>query len=102
MATSALMTEARKEAPEVIWNQVSCIYYQVQFQKDKNKGNVSALINTDSKINTITSAYATKLGFKVWKTDVKAQKIDSSLLATYKMVIAAFQVLNKLGRVCFF
>ena len=36
------------------------------------------------------------------KTNVNAQKIDRSLLETYSMVIAPFQVLNKLGCFCFF
>lgn len=47
-------------------------------------------------------AYIFKLSFKVQKTDVKAQKNDNSLLKIYKMVIAALQVLDKLGRIRFF
>ena len=96
------MTGAGNEAPEVILDRVPCIYYPVQFWKDKSKGNVSALIDFGSKVNAMTPVYAIKLSFKVWRTNVRAQKIDAFLLATYKMVITAFQVLNKLGRAYFF
>ena len=44
----------------------------------------------------MTLAYAAQLGFKVRKIDISAQKIDKSLLATYNMVIIAFQVFDKL------
>ena len=50
----------------------------------------------------MTLAYAKKLGFRTWKTDVGAQKIDYLLLKTYRMVIAAFQVEDKLSRAWFF
>ena len=50
----------------------------------------------------MTPAYVTHLGFKVRVTNVGAQKIDRFSLATYSMVIAAFQVVNKLGRSWFF
>ena len=50
----------------------------------------------------MTPAYAKQLGLQIQKTDVGAQKIDGSLLATYRIVIAAFQVKYKLGRVQFF
>ena len=45
---------------------------------------------------------AQKLGFKVQKTNVRAQKIDGSVLETFEMVIADFQVENKVGRPRFF
>ena len=47
-------------------------------------------------------AYAKQLGFRIRKTDVEAQKIDGSLLRTFEMVIANFQVEDKLGRIWFF
>ena len=47
-------------------------------------------------------AYAKQLGLEVQKTDVGAQKIDNSLLQTFGMVIAGFQVEDKLGRARFF
>ena len=61
-ATSALVTGASKEAQEVIvLDRVSCIYYPVQFRKDKG-ATIWALINSGSKINAITPAYAKQLG----------------------------------------
>lgn len=44
----------------------------------------------------MTPAYAAYLGLKVRVTNVDAQKIDKSLLATFGMAIAAFQVVSKL------
>ena len=39
--------------------------------------------------------FAQKLGLKVRKTNVRAQKINGSALETFKMVIADFQVKDK-------
>ena len=47
-------------------------------------------------------AYAERLGFKTWKTNVGAQKIDGSALETFGMVIADFQVEHKGRRPRFF
>ena len=55
-----------------------------------------------SKVNAMTLAYAKQLGFQVQKTDIGAQKIDGSLLQTFGMVIAGFQVEDKLDRAQFF
>ena len=46
--------------------------------------------------------FAQKLGFKVWKTNVGAQKIDDSALETFRMIIAAFQIEDKVNRPRFF
>ena len=50
----------------------------------------------------MTPAYAKKLGLRTRRTDVGAQKIDGSSLDTFGMVIAGFQVIDKLGRARFF
>ena len=50
----------------------------------------------------MTLVYAKQLGFQVQKTDVGAQKIDGSLLQTFAMVIASFEIEDKLGRARFF
>ena len=47
-------------------------------------------------------AYVSKLGFQVHRTDIRAQKIDSSTLETFRMVLASFQVEDKLRRIRFF
>ena len=46
--------------------------------------------------------FARKLGLKVRKTNVGAQKIDGSALETFGMVIADFQVEDKANRPRFF
>ena len=84
----ASMTRIIKEAQEVIFDCISYIHYSVQFRKDKST--IQTLFNSDSKVNAMTPAYATKLGLKVWKTDVGAQKIDGFLLAIHKMIITFF------------
>ena len=43
-----------------------------------------------------------KLGLKVRLTNVRAQKIDGFTLETFEMVLASFQMKNKLGRPRFF
>lgn len=50
----------------------------------------------------MSHAYAKKLGLQVQKTTIGAQKIDRFTLETFKMVIASFQIENKLRRACFF
>ena len=67
---------------------VSYIYYPVWFQE--NQEQVRALLNSGNKINAINPNYAWKLGLKIQKTNVEAQKMDSSALETFRMVIADF------------
>ena len=84
-----------------VLDKVTYICYPVQFCKDKNK-DILALLDFGSEVNTITLAYVAHLGLKVRVTNVGAQKINGSSLITYDMVIAAFQIVNKLGRSRFF
>ena len=60
------------------------------------------MLDSKSEVNAMTPAYAAHLGLKVRVTDVGTQKINGFLLAFYGIVIAAFQVVNKLGRSWFF
>ena len=60
------------------------------------------MFDSGNEINTITPPYTAYLGLKMRLTNVGVQKIDGSLLATYGMVIATFQVVDKLGRSRFF
>ena len=80
--------------------QVPCIYYPLRFRKDTT--GVRALVDSGSEVNAITPVYAAKLGLQVRRTDIGAQKIDSSTLETFGMVLADFQVEDKLGRARFF
>ena len=46
--------------------------------------------------------YAWKLGLKIRKTNVGAQKIDGSALETFGMIIADFQIEDKISKPRFF
>ena len=83
------MTNARKEALEL----VSCIYYLIQFKKDKTQ--IQALIDSRSEVNTIYLSFAKQLGFFIRPTDIELQKIDDIILDTHRMVVAAFSVVDK-------
>ena len=96
------VTGASTAASKVrVLDRVPCICYLVQFCKDKGK-DILALLAPGSEINAMTLAYAAYLGLEVRVTNIGAQKINGSSLATYGMVIAAFQVVDKLGRSRFF
>ena len=93
---------ASRKAPKVrVLDRIPCICYPVQFCKDKGK-DVLALLDSKSKVNAMTPAYAAHLGPKVKVTDVGTQKINGSSLATYGMIIATFQVVDKLNCSWFF
>lgn len=61
----------------------------------KNHIKVQALINSDSEVNIMTSAYVAILGLRVCSIDIGAQKIDRFILLTYGMVLANFQLEDK-------
>ena len=96
LATSTLVTSAREEALE----HVSYIHYPVQFKKDKTQ--VQALVDLGSEVNAMHPSFAKQLGLSIWPTDVRAQKIDGTILDTYGMIVAAFSVEDKANWVRFF
>ena len=63
------MTEARKEE-HVSQERVPCIHYPLRFRK--NNAGVRALIDSSNEVNTMLPAYASKLGLKLYHTDVGA------------------------------
>ena len=77
------------------------IYFPVQFQGGQAR-EVRALINSDSKVNAMTPAFAARLGLSIHPTGIGAQKIDGSALRTYGMAIAGFSIQDKSGRARFF
>ena len=93
------MTETNKE-DKMTLKRVSCVYFSHRFGKDTV--DVRALIDSGSEVNAITLAYISKLDLRARHTNVGAQKIDDSILQTFGMVLASFQVEDKLGRVRFF
>ena len=63
---------------------------------------MSALLDSDNKVNAIYPAFVKKLGLAVQTTNVGAQKIDGTTLETYGMVVIAFSVTDQANRVRFF
>lgn len=92
-ASSKASVEALKT---IQW--VSCFWYPTQFKNIE----IRALIDFKSKVNAMTLAYIAKLGFVTQKTEVGAQKIDSSLLETHSIASAVIILQNSLGRMQFF
>ena len=92
LATSTLVTEKKEEL-----EQVPCIWLSVTF-KDQTK----ALLDSRSKVNTMNQVFAHQLSCTIRKTNVGAQKIISTTLKTYEIVISTFSILDKDGRERFF
>ena len=77
---------------------VLCIYYSIRFQEKQ----IKALLNNDNKINAMSLGYTKKLGPKVWQINARAQKIDCFTLEIFEIVIANFQIEDKVSRPKFF
>ena len=96
-ATFTSTTGAREEALEY----VSYMQYPVQF-KDMSKAQGQDLIDSGSEVNTIPPTFVKQLGLPIRPKDVGVQKIDGTMLNTYRMVVAAFSMENKANQVRFF
>ena len=94
IVTSTSVSGIKKAQKVRVLDQISYIYYPVQFWKNKGK-DVLALFDFKSEVNAMTWTYVAQLGLKVRKIDLGIQKIDRLSLATYSIVIAAFQVFDK-------
>ena len=96
------MTEDSEEAVLVsakALEQVTYIQYLIAFLGDVTQDGsaldpVSAPLDSGSEVNTIHPAFAERLGFVVWTTNVSAQKIYGTIFETYGMVVRAFLVTN--------
>ena len=95
------VTETSKK-DDMVLKCVFYIYYLVQFKKNRKETQVQALIVSSSKVNAMIPAYASRLYLRVCHTNVRAQKIDGFIFQTFRMVLADFQVEDKLGRAWFF
>ena len=91
------MIETGKEA-DVLSQMILFGYYSIRFKKKE----VQTLFDLGSEVNAMTPAYASTLGFQVQRTNIRAQKIDGFTLKTFGIVLASFQVEDKLGRARFF
>ena len=94
------MIDKREKA--LILEHILYIHYLVQFKKNVHGAQVQALIGFESEVNAMTPVYTSKLDLKVHPTNLRAQKIDGSILKIFGIVLASFQVKDKLGRARFF
>ena len=93
LATFILITDKKMEELE----RVSCIWYPVTF-----KDQTEALLDSENEVNAISQAFAQQRGFKICNTNVRAQKIDGTILETYGIVVSTFSVSDKDGKERFF
>ena len=116
LATSTLVTKARKKAAVSVKTaragkdgneskgrnlvRVPYIRYPIIFWK--KSVSVSALFDSGSEINAIYLIFAKKLGFFIRRINIGVQKIDGTMLDTYKIVVAALLVTNKANEIRFF
>ena len=56
------------------------------------------LLDSGNKINAMSLAYVKKLDLKTWKTNIGAQKIDSSTFKTFEIIITDFQMKDMVGK----
>lgn len=66
------------------------------------KDQTKALMDLGSKVNAMSQTFTQQLDFKIWKTNVKIQKIDDTILEAYEMIVSTFSILDKDSRARFF
>ena len=79
--TSAPVIEASQKNA-ITLDQIPCINYLIQFKKSKVQ--VQILFDFGSKVNTITSGYALKLGLKIHFILLEHKKLTALLLKYLK------------------
>ena len=89
---SSMSITGKKEALE----RIPCIRYLITF-----KDQTEALLDTRSKVNAMSQAFAHQLGLAIQKTNVGAQKIDGTTLENYEIVVSTFSISDKDGRESF-
>ena len=116
LATSTPVTKTRKKVAEAAGAdkdgkksedkylenlaQVSCIRYSIIFQKKSVL--VLALLDLGNEINAIYTTFAQELGLPIRPMDVAAQKIDGSMLNTFRIIVTAFSLIDKANQIKFF
>ena len=90
--------ESESEYPNLA--QVPCIQYPITFRKMSMP--MSALFDSGSKVNAIHPTFTREPGLPIKTTNVEAQKIDGTILNTFKMVVGAFSMTDKANQVKFF
>lgn len=100
LATSLSMIEASMKFEDQQLECILFIQYPLKFNKSYTK--VQVLIDSNNKINIITSIYAAILELRICSTNIGAQKIDKFTLSTYGMTLANFQLKDKQKKTHFF
>ena len=102
LATFTPVTVAREEAvgenPKSNFIQVPCIRYPINFKKKS----MLVLFDSGSKVNAIHLIFAKELGLFIRPTEIRAQKIDGTMLNIFEMVVAAFSVMDKANQIRLF
>ena len=88
LATSTSMIDTKEEA--LVLEYVLCIQESGSIQEERTWDLGQALIDSRNKVSNIILAYASKLSLKVYPINVRAQKIDGSILKIFEMVLASF------------
>ena len=63
---------------------------------------MQTLVNLGSEVNVMHPSFVKQLGLLIRLTDVRAQKIDGTMLDTHGMVVAAFSMVDKANYIRFF
>lgn len=74
------------------------IYYLLYIHNNK----VWTLFDNINKVNAMRLDYGQELDFKIWKTNIETHKIDGSILETFGLIIADFQIKNKVNKPQYF
>ena len=87
--------------------QITCIQYLIAFlggitQDGSALDPVLALFDSSSEVNAMHPAFAKRFGLVVQPTNVGTQKIDSTTLETYGMMVAAFSMTDQANKVRLF
>ena len=92
----------KKSKSEYLENliQFLCIWYPITFRKKFML--MLVLFDTNSEINAIHSIFAQELGLFIKPTDVRALKIDSSILDNFGIIVVVFLVTDKTNQIKFF
>ena len=90
--------KSKGECPNLA--RVSYIRYPITFRKKSMP--MSTFLDSGSEVNAIYPTFAQELGLPITTTDVKAQKIDGTILDTFGMTVVVFSVTDKANQVRFF
>lgn len=100
--TFALIVEINKKADlkfqeRLELQHIIYIHYLIQF----NGFPVKMLMSSSSEVNAIYLSFMKRLSLRICKTDVRTEKINSSLPETYNMIITLYHMNDRDKKSCF-